>query len=360
MNGLQWRLTGEMFIQAVRLFDRDRLPYPIRVLPLGPTETPPTAEEYERVRVAAAQRLAAISDENLHRALRTLLEPQVRVEVHGAYDRGFERIVRIHAGLAGQTAALAVQEPGPTKEYGADIHLLTVAPQELAARIVSALPRCAPGRFTAVRGTRADIGKVEYARHPTRISRAEEITRILRQRRSGVGEIGVFAGPAIDSRPTGNPHGFHWLDHLPQDGRYLLIKHNPEEFTLAPGTPDEIARRLQHGMDTVRTTAPRPETPRSSTDASGLPRPVPATPQVPGQAAAWPQVPHEGTPPRLPGQVAGQPLSPSAAQPQIAGQAAATQLQRPGQVAARRELAQEDIDADDRYFQERNRRGWLT
>ncbi|MGI5221358.1 ESX secretion-associated protein EspG [Nocardia sp. CA-290969] len=316
MNGLQWRLGGEMFIQAVRRFDRDRLPYPIRVLPLGPTETPPTAEEYERVRVAAAQRLAAISDENLHRALRTLLEPQVRVEVHGAYDRGFERIVRIHAGLAGKTATLAVQEPGPTKEYGGDIHLLTFAAPDLAARIVSYLPRCAPGRFTAVRGTRADIGKVEYARHPTRISRAEEITRILRQPRSGVGEIGVFVGPAIDSRPTGNPHGFHWMDHLPQDGRYLLIKHSAEEFTLAPGSPDEIVRRLQDSIGKARQIAP--------------------------QAAHRPAI---------------RPPSPD---PREQPRHAPVPRQIPQQTAVRRGISQEDIDADDLYFQERNRRGWLA
>lgn len=309
MNGLQWRLGGEMFIQAVRRFDRDRLPYPIRVLPLGPTEIPPTAAEYERVRVAAARQLAAISDENLHKALRTLLEPEVRVEVHGAYDRDFERIVRIHAGLAGKTATLAVQEPGPTKEYGGDIHLFTLAPQDLAARVVSYLPRCAPGRFATVRGTRADIGKVEYARHPTRMSRAEEITRILRQPRSGVGEIGVFAGPAVDSRPTGNPHGFHWMDHLPQDGRYLLLKHNPEEFTLTPAPPEEIVRRLQHAFTTVRRLAPQP-----------VPGPAPAPSPPPQQATSRPIV----------------------------------------QQAARRAVPQETIDADDLYFQERNRRGWLS
>lgn len=294
-----------MFNQAVRRFDRDRLPYPIRVLPLGPTETPPTAEEYERVREAAAQRLAAISDENLHRALRTLLEPRVRVEVHGAYDRGFERVVRIHAGITGQSATLAVQAPGSTKEYGGDIHLQTCAPHELAARVVACLPPCAPGRFaTTVRGARSDIGQIEYSRHPGRISRIEQINQVLRRPRSGVGEIGVFAGPAVDSRPTGNPHGFHWMDLLPQDGRYLLIKHSSEEFTLAPGSPDETVRRLQHAIGAVhRAPSPQQFVPRE-------------TPQL--------------------------------------------RRELPAQASARRVLSQEEIDADDAYFQERNQRGWLA
>ncbi|NKY58517.1 ESX secretion-associated protein EspG [Nocardia flavorosea] len=299
-------MDGEMFIQAVHRFERDRLPYPIRVLPLGPRETPPTAEEYEQFRVSAAHRLQASADESMLRALRVLLEPQVRIEIHGAYDRGFERVVRIHAGIAGQSATLAVQAPGPTKEYGGDIHLQTCAPHELAARVVACLPRCAPGRFTTtVRGSRSDIGQIEYSRHPSRISRIEQINQILRRPRSGVGEIGIFAGPAIDSRPTGNPHGFHWMDLLPQDGRYLLIKHGGEEFTLAPGSPDEIVRRVQHAIGAVRQTTPH----RAPPAQQFVPR---ETPQLPAQASA------------------------------------------------RRVLSQAEIDADDAYFQERNQRGWLA
>ncbi|MET8795635.1 ESX secretion-associated protein EspG [Nocardia sp. NPDC004568] len=255
MNDPQWRLDGEMFSQAVRAFGRDRLPYPIRVLPLGPTEPPPTLDEYERFRSAAAQRLAAIADKRLFHALETLLEPQVRIEVHGIYDRGFDRVVRMHAGVAGQSATLAVQASGPTKEYGGDVLLHTLPARQLAARLVAYLPRCAAGGYRTVHGARADIGKVEYSRHPTRISRTEEINRIIRRPRSGIGEIGVFAGPAIDSRPTGNPHGFHWMDYLPQDGRYLLINHTTEEFTLTPGPPEEITRRLQQAVATVRPTA---------------------------------------------------------------------------------------------------------
>ncbi|MEU4313027.1 ESX secretion-associated protein EspG [Nocardia sp. NPDC024068] len=256
MNDLQWRLDGEMFLQAVRGFGRDRLPYPIRVLPLGPSETPPSADDYEQFRAEAARRLREIADERLFHALRVLLEPQVRVEVHGVYDRGFERVVRLHAGIAGPAATLAVQTPGATKEYGGDIVLLSVPAEQLADRLVAQLPGCAAGRFGAVRGSRAEIGQVEYARHPTRISRTEEINRIIRRPRSGIGEIGVFAGPAIDARPTGNPHGFHWMDYLPQDGRYLLINHTKEDFTLTPGSPQEITHRLRQAITALR---PGPE-----------------------------------------------------------------------------------------------------
>lgn len=264
MNELQWRLDGEMFRQAVHAFGRDRLPYPIRVLPLGPTETSPTTDEYERARIAAAQRLSRLADERLFTALRTLLEPQVRIEVHGIYDRGFERVVRVHAGLAGESATVAIQQPGPTKEYGGDIRLLSLPGHELAACVVSTLPRCAPGRYAAVRGSRADIGRAEYTRHPTRISRTEEINRIIRRPRSAVGEIGVFAGPAIDARPTGNPNGFHWMDYLPDDGRYLLINHSREDFTLTPGTPQELTRRLRHAVTVIQ---------RSYAHAARLPAP---------------------------------------------------------------------------------------
>lgn len=131
----------------------------------------------------------------------------------------------------------------------------TGGPAQPAARIVAYLPRCAAGIYPTAHGVRADIGKVEYSRHPTRMSRTEEIKRIIRRPRSGIDEIGVFAGPAIDSRPTGNPHGFHWMDYLPQDGRYLLINHTKEEFTLTPGPPAEITRRLQQAVAIVRPAA---------------------------------------------------------------------------------------------------------
>ncbi len=185
-------------------------------------------------------------------AMRTLLEPHIRIEVHGVYGRGFEQVVRAHAGAVGKSATLALQLPGPTKEYGGDILLFTFPPSDMASRVAACLPKCAPGRFPAVRGTRSDIGKIEYTRHPTRISRTEEINRVIRRPRSGMGEIGVFTGPAIDSRPTGNPHGFHWMDYLPQDGRYLLINHTEEEFTLTPGAPNDIAGRLHHAIAAVR------------------------------------------------------------------------------------------------------------
>ncbi|WP_174551749.1 hypothetical protein [Nocardia grenadensis] len=42
------------------------------------------------------------------------------------------------------------------------------------------------------------------------------------------------------------------MDYLPQDGRYLLINHTKEEFTLTPGPPEEITRRLQQAVATVR------------------------------------------------------------------------------------------------------------
>ncbi|MGW5384219.1 ESX secretion-associated protein EspG [Nocardia sp. NPDC003963] len=255
MNDSQWRLDGEMFVQAVRAFGRDRLPYPIRVLPLGPTETPPTFDEYEQVRRTAARRLAELADERLFRTLETLLEPQARIEVHGMYDRGFERVVRMHAGVHGKSATLAVQAPGATKDYGGDVLLEQLPAQQLVPRIVAYLPRCATGGYPTVHGMRTEIGKIEYSRHPTRISRIEEINRIIRRPRSGIGEIGVFAGPAIDSRPTGNPHGFHWMDYLPKDGRYLLINHTKEEFTLTPGSPEEITRRLQQAIVNVRPSA---------------------------------------------------------------------------------------------------------
>ncbi|MFE3445223.1 ESX secretion-associated protein EspG [Nocardia sp. NPDC059180] len=258
MSESRWRMDGLMFTLAVNAFGRDRLPYPIKWEPerRDPAEPIPY-DEYEQMRREASQRLAGIADQRLHHAISTLLEPEVRVEVHGFVGQDFRQVVRIHAGMTDRAAAMAVQLPGPTQAYGRDVILSVLPPQALAGQIVAHLPKCAGGKYEGLRARSSDVGRVEYAQHPTRLSLTEKIDRIVRRPRSSLGEIGVYAGPAIDSRPTPDVRGFHWMDYHPADGRYLLQHHPHEEFTLAPAPPEEILRALHHTITTTR----RPTTP---------------------------------------------------------------------------------------------------
>ncbi|WP_054811233.1 ESX secretion-associated protein EspG [Nocardia arizonensis] len=246
MSERRWHLSGLMFQIAVEGFGRDRLPYPIRYIA---DETPVrTAEDYERLRERTAREMAGFADRALFDALTVLLEPRVRVEVHGFYGPEFEKVVRVHAGIVGAVATVAVQMAGPTQEYGRDVILVGMPAAEVAARVVSALPQCAPGRILPVTGRRSEMERAAYGGDPY----LESIDRIVRRPRSGLGEINVFRGGAVDSRPTADGRGFHWMDYLPVDGRYLLHNHDSDEFTLAPGPREEVRDRLAELIASAR------------------------------------------------------------------------------------------------------------
>ncbi|WP_429423303.1 ESX secretion-associated protein EspG [Nocardia sp. GAS34] len=180
----------------------------------------------------------------LYEALTTLLEPQVRVEVHGYYGPNFAGAVRMHAGVANHRATLALQLPGRTPEYGGDIILMHGIANSLPARIAASLPKCAPGGHPSIRGRRSDLQTAEYSRNPLYLSHTEQLNRIIRRPRSSVGEIAVHPGPATDSRPTDDGRSVHWMDYLPADGRYLLHHHRGNEFTLTPAQPEELTRTI--------------------------------------------------------------------------------------------------------------------
>ncbi|MEV6278383.1 ESX secretion-associated protein EspG [Nocardia sp. NPDC051832] len=252
MSERRWQLSGLMFQMAVEGFERDRLPYPIRVLVQDPAVE--TGEDFERLRARTAQQMAPFANQDLFEALKVLLEPSIRVEVHGLYGRDFQQVVRAHAGIVGDVATVAIQKPGPTQQYGGDILLVHGSAETVVPKILAALPKCEGGRFPAVTGHRSDLKQTQYAKHPTRLSPTEEVRRIAGRPRSGLGEITVYRGPAIDSRPTSDGHGLHWLDYLPHDGRYLLHNHTPDEFTLTPAPHPELQRHLH---DLITTTAGR-------------------------------------------------------------------------------------------------------
>ncbi|MGN2641315.1 ESX secretion-associated protein EspG [Nocardia takedensis] len=245
MSDERWHLSGLMFQIAVEGFGRDRLPYPIRYIADDPGIE--VAEDYHRLRQQAGREMAGFASRELFEALRVLLEPQVRVEVHGFYGPDFGGVVRVHAGMVGSVATVAVQRPGPTQRYGRDVILTRTGVGEAAAKIIAAVPECAPGRIAPVTGRRSDMARATHIRDPY----LEEINRIVRRPRSGLGEVNVFRGGAIDSRPTNDGRGFHWMDYLPTDGRYLLHNHDRDEFTLTPGSREEITNRLRELIEST-------------------------------------------------------------------------------------------------------------
>lgn len=237
--GGRWQLEADAFAIAVEAHGRDRLPYPLRYQP----EIAESLHEYNERRQDAVRRLQARYDEDLHVAFDAVLEPQVRVEIAGLFGPGQEQSVRVYAGIIGDRCTLVVQAPGATRDQGGAVTISTVARAGLAAEIVAVLPRMPGGATPRFQGRRRDMETATYARHPTRLSPAEQVQRFFRRTRIGTGEITVFPGFQMDARPTDDGKAFLWLDY-PDDGRYLLQHHDGEDFTVIPGPPAELERRI--------------------------------------------------------------------------------------------------------------------
>jgi len=122
----------------------------------------------------------------------------------------------------------------------------------VATEIAARLPRCAGGRHAPFSARRSDLDQPVYSRHPNRLGPEEQLIQFVRRPRVGTGEISVHPGVAIDARPTDDGHTFIWLDY-PDDGRYLLVNHDADAFSMSPGPVDELVRQLQHRIEALQT-----------------------------------------------------------------------------------------------------------
>ncbi|MGW5315432.1 ESX secretion-associated protein EspG [Nocardia thailandica] len=237
--GGRWEFDPLAFTIVLEAHGRDRLPYPLTYQP----EFAESVDVHRERRNEAARGLRQMYDREVHAAVGLLLEPQVRVEIEGIHGPGQTQPVRLFAGLAGDRCVLVTQAPGATRDQGGPITVTTIAPETLPTRIVAHLPRVPGGRTPRFDGRRGDLDAPVHSRHPTRLSPVEQLQRFFRRPRVGTGEITVYPGFQIDARPTGDGRAFLWLDY-PDDGRYLLQHHDAEEFTVIPGPPAELQRRI--------------------------------------------------------------------------------------------------------------------
>ncbi|MFQ6399130.1 ESX secretion-associated protein EspG [Nocardia sp. KC 131] len=265
MSATRWRLDGLAFTIALEAMDRDRLPYPLSYQP----EFMERLSDFERLRQRRARELQAVFDERLYKALTVLLEPQVRIEIHGFYGPDLSRVVRMHAGIVDRIATLAIQQHGPTRDHGLDIVVGECHADTLVTDIAANLPQSRGGTHPAFSARRSDLDHPIYSRHPTPLSPTEEINQFLRRPHTSTGEITVYPGIAYDARPTDDGHPFIWLDY-PDDGRYLLHNHNQNDFTIAPGPSQE----LMHHSKAVSTPSsiaerePPPDNPTATTTSA--------------------------------------------------------------------------------------------
>ncbi|MGW4089844.1 ESX secretion-associated protein EspG [Nocardia sp. NPDC004750] len=216
-----WRFTGQEFEILWSAYGRDRLPYPLQYRP----EEMDFAD-LKRQREEAVDALLGRYAVELERALDVLLEPEVRVESKGMGGRDMSIVFRFHGAVRGQMGATLVQLPGHAPDTGGDVIVSYCAAARVAAKAVAALPKMPAGTHPPIEVRREEVtaDRERPVRKPYEVGTVARLDQIFKRERLGLGEVTVFAGPAVDARASFG-RGFWWMDYT--DGRYYVKTGDP-------------------------------------------------------------------------------------------------------------------------------------
>lgn len=234
----RWRFTALEFDLLWRLHGRDRLPYPMQF-----RGDAVTVAAHDRARRDAARRIRTLLDEELHAALSVLLAPTVRVEVCGFHGAALASVTRLHAGIGGEVGVVAQQLPGTDLDCGGEVLVSSGPAARVAEAVVAAVPATARGSGRGVTPRRAGASPAAglLLRQVGGRDREENLRTFFARPRTGVGEIGVHPGPAVDWRPTEDGSVVHWIDFA--DGRYLV--RGGDEVEALPVSGEEFTAHLR-------------------------------------------------------------------------------------------------------------------
>ncbi|WP_433729180.1 ESX secretion-associated protein EspG [Nocardia sp. CA-129566] len=215
------RFTGLEFEMLWAAYGRDRLPYPLH----HRTEIT-EFDELERHREAALTALLDKYSPELEHAIEVLLEPDARVESKGFGGPYLSQTYRFHGAVRDQMGAALTQLPGVTADTGGDVVITYCTAQQVCTHAVAALPQRGPGTQPRLEFRREEIAadRDRHIRRAHDYGPLEQLDRIFQRTRSGLGEIAIYAGPALDARPTPG-RGFWWMDY--PDGRYYIKTGDP-------------------------------------------------------------------------------------------------------------------------------------
>ncbi|WP_316576329.1 ESX secretion-associated protein EspG [Nocardia canadensis] len=241
-----WHLTALDFRTLWEAAGRDVLPYPLHHRHVGVE----SRAEVRRLRGKAAENMMAEFDSDLDAAMAALLAPHARVEVAGG--SGSTRTIRAHGGTRDTYAALAVQAPGEDSDPG-DIALYLMAPDDLAAAVLSTLPKVGPGSGREIKVTAAELAAPRpHVRDLWNPTPREQLETFLAKPTDTLTHIGVYAHASVDNRHTEGRDDFQ-LHDLTNDGRYVF--YGETTFIAKPTTPTRLHSTLATILTTTATRA---------------------------------------------------------------------------------------------------------
>lgn len=236
-----WTMPGIDFMMLCSRFGRDRLPYPLAV-----TIDVDTVDELRQLRLEASARIDAMMDEELGAAVRSVVDPMVRIECRGETTDSPNAIVRSHAAIRHDTAAVLTQQPGPDASCGGAVTIELTGPARAPALVLGPVPSITAGHRPAERLERATAAATSGGTHlstATRGATADEQFRSFFDRpRSAVGEIIVARGKTYDNRRDTDAVSFFWMD-FDRDGRYIV--HSAESIEIAPADTAGLASEIE-------------------------------------------------------------------------------------------------------------------
>lgn len=229
---MSWSFTPDEFAHIWRETDLDRHPFPIRIL-----ESPGTEAQARALHRELGERLPSGGDPDLSACLRILARPHTRVvAIGGGHTPGSE--IRALGVAVYDHAVLAVQDSGPSPDFGGHVHISIGHTAKLGARIAALLPDTPPGREPARTASAAAVRDEEtvIAADPV----APRIRRLLLKPHTAEGHIRIE--PRLDRENPPAPVYYTWLD-VAGDGRYLIRA--GDQVHLAPASIQQIGAHLQ-------------------------------------------------------------------------------------------------------------------
>ncbi|WP_025348508.1 ESX secretion-associated protein EspG [Nocardia nova] len=238
------RFSAQEFEILLAAYGRDRLPYPIQF-----TTSATDFDDLRTQREAAVDTLLTKHSAELVRAVEVLLDPEGRVESKGFGGPGLTQVYRFHGAIRDESAAAVRQEPGPSEETGGDVIVTCCAAGQLAQHLVRSLPRRPAGTGAPIEVRRDDViadrhRPVRRAYEPTLV---ERLDGLFKRPRTGLGEIRIHPGAAVDSRPA-PARGFWWMDY--EDGRYYVRTGDP--IIAKPLPPKAMATEIHRLLSLTR------------------------------------------------------------------------------------------------------------
>ncbi|MFC6011019.1 ESX secretion-associated protein EspG [Nocardia lasii] len=225
-----WRFSALEFRTLWEVTGRDVLPYPLRQ---------EAHSDVMQARQRAAETLAPQLDSELEHAVRILLAPQARVELAGFAGR--TRTAGAHGAVLDDLAAAAVQQPGPDGT-GGEVTLTLSAADELAERVLAALPDRAAGTGDPIAVTAAVLDEPRPpVRDPWRPTPREQFEHFFTRPMDAIYHIGVYHYGSVDNRHTEGRDDFQ-LHDVTDNGRYVV--YGNRTLTVKPAAPHRVSKTL--------------------------------------------------------------------------------------------------------------------